>query len=341
MKNRTLLFTAACLSMLMFGAACVATGTINSYLTQTFAADKIFIGFLASLFAGGALVGSLTFGPVVDRYGYKVLMSVSLFVLFVVFLSIGKTSNLLIIRILFFILGLSGGIINGAANALVSDINDENKGAYLSYLGIFWGVGAITLPSLTSFLLQNNVGYSAILTVIGIISLVPMLFFLVLKSPEARQRQGFPVKKAFELMQNPLILLIGFFLFLESGIENLTSTWFPKFFEETYGIETQKALISITYAGVILVGFGAAAAFPAMMGYVGTFFPEMAGTALSIVLFLALAGNALISGLAGIIFEKSGIESFSVLLGSIVLVQLVLLAFFIRKSGRIKTVNNQ
>jgi len=109
MYSKNLLLVAACAAIALFGITCVAIGTINEYLTRSFEVDKIFIGLLASLFATGALIGSVSFGPIVDRFGYKIILIVSLLLLFIGFESIGRTTNLNVIRAVVFLFGLGGG----------------------------------------------------------------------------------------------------------------------------------------------------------------------------------------------------------------------------------------
>ncbi|HAQ18978.1 MAG TPA: MFS transporter [Prolixibacteraceae bacterium] len=389
MHNKNLLFLAACLAMLLFGIACVAIGTINEYLTATFSVDKIFIGFLASLFAAGALIGSVSFGPIVDRFGYKVIMIVSLSFLLSAFEIIARTNQLIIIRAMIFLLGLGGGIINGAASALVADLFTEKKGAYLSFLGVFWGVGALSLPLVTSILLKINMSYSAILSIIGSLAIIPMVLFIVLKCPEAKNSGGIPYRKYLKMMKNQTILLIGFFLFFQSGFETLTTTWTPKYFMEVYSSSTQNALISLTvmsisltisrlilgialkkteawkvlvagllmtFSGLILMkfgasyivglvgigllGFGAAASFPVMLGYVGSMFPDISGAAFSLVLVMALTGNMLLNALGGIVFETYQVASFSLYMMAIILIMFVILYFIILKLKKQNILNN-
>lgn len=182
------------------------------------------------------------------------------------------------------------------------------------------------------------------------------------------------------MLKNPTILLIGFFLFFQSGFETLTTTWTPQYFLEVYSTNTQNALISltvmsisltvsrlllgialkkieaykvllsgliITFSGLILmkfgtsytigmvgigmVGFGAAAAFPVMLGYVGTMFPDISGAAFSLVLVMALTGNMLLNALGGIVFETYKVASFSLYMMAIILIMLILLYFIILK----------
>ena len=372
--SRNLLLIAACLAIVMFGITCVAIGTISQYLTASFAVDKIFIGLLASLFAAGALIGSVSFGPIVDRFGYKFILIFSLIFLFSGFEVIGRTSQLNVIRAMIFLFGLGGGIINGGTSALVSDLYPEKKGAYLSILGVFWGVGALSFPLVTSILLNNGMNYSSILTLIGLLTLIPIAMLLVLKCPPPKNSGGIPYRKYLNMIKNPTILLIGFFLFFQSGFETLTTTWTPKYFLEKYMSDTQTALLSLTamsisltvsrlllgyllkkfenwkvllagliitilgllimrlgtsylagMIGISLLGFGAAAAFPVMLGYVGSMYPEISGAAFSLILFIALSGNALLNALGGYIFEKYQISSFAIFMIGILLIMIFLL----------------
>jgi MFS transporter, FHS family, glucose/mannose:H+ symporter len=376
--NRNLLLAAACIAIVMFGITCVALGTISQYLTISFAVDKIFIGLLASLFATGALIGSVFFGPIVDRFGYKFILILSLIFLLTGFEVIGQTSQLNVIRVVVFSFGLGGGIINGGTSALVSDLYPEKKGAYLSILGVFWGVGALSFPLLTSILLNQGMNYSSILIGIGLLTLIPIVMFAVLKCPPPKNSGGVPYRKYLNMVKNPTILLIGFFLFFQSGFETLSTTWTPKYFLDRYSTDTQTALLSLTamsisltvsrlllgyflkivenwkvlfvgllitisglllmrvgtsylsgIIGISLLGFGAAAAFPVMLGYVGTMYPEISGAAFSLVLFIALSGNSLLNALGGFIFEKYQISSFAFFMIGILLIMMLLLYLII------------
>lgn len=376
--NRNLLLAAACVAIVMFGITCVAIGTISEYLTISFAVDKIFIGLLASLFATGALIGSVSFGPIVDRFGYKFILILSLVFLLSGFEVIGQTSQLNVIRVVVFFFGLGGGIINGGTSALVSDLYPEKKGAYLSILGVFWGVGALSFPLLTSILLNQGMNYSSILIGIGSLTLIPIVMFTVLKCPPPKNSGGIPYRKYLNMVKNPTILLIGFFLFFQSGFETLSATWTPKYFLDRYSTDTQTALLSLTamsisltvsrlllgyflkifenwkvllvglliaisgllfmrvgtsyltgIIGISLLGFGAAAAFPVMLGYVGTMYPEISGAAFSLVLFIALSGNAMLNALGGLIFEKYQISSFTLFMIGILVTMLLLLYLII------------
>jgi len=81
MYSKKLVFTAACLGMLLFGIVFLSLGSVNNMLSDRFGLSNQEIGTLAALLPLGILIGSLVFGPVVDRFGYRwMLVGASLLV---------------------------------------------------------------------------------------------------------------------------------------------------------------------------------------------------------------------------------------------------------------------
>ena len=64
---------------------------------------------------------------------------------------------------------------------------------------------------------------------------------------------------------------------------------------------------SAAVAGLIFIGIGLAAGFPVMLGFAGSLYPEVSGTAFSIVLTIALIGNMLVNFAMGIVAERYGV----------------------------------
>ena len=245
MYNRRWVFFAACLGMMVFGIVMLSLGTINTFITAKFQIDDLTIGSLASLLPLGILAGSLIFGPLVDRYGYKQLLIICALLIVAALEVIAYTKIFFLIRVSFFLIGLGGGAINGSTNALVADITAEKKGANLSLLGVFYGIGALGMPALIGvlsqfFAVENLIGG------IGIFVFLITILFTTLKFPAPKQAQGFPIKESLGLLKNGLLILMGLVLFFESGIEGLTNNWTTSFLQRDLAVSPQRALLALS-----------------------------------------------------------------------------------------------
>lgn len=143
-------------------------------------------------------------------------------------------------------IGLGGGILNGETNALVSDISGESeKGSRISFLGVFYGLGALGIPSLLG-ILSEHYSFETILQGIGIIMLAGILFCIPIRFPAPKQAQGFPVKEGLGLLKESSLLLLSFILFFQSGIEGVCNNWSTSYFGQVTDIPANQGLIALT-----------------------------------------------------------------------------------------------
>lgn len=246
MYNFRSVFSAACLGMLLFGIVMISLGTINTFLTAKLGLDELTVGSLAALLPFGILAGSIVFGPVVDRYGYKIVLIVCALLILIAIEGIAFANAFFFIQLSFFLIGFGGGAINGSTNALVADISTENKGAKLSLLGVFYGIGALGMPAVLG-IMSKYFSYENIVKVIGLVVLLPVIFFIFIRFPEPKQKQGFPIKKSFGLLKDMTLVLIGFILFFESGIEGIINNWTTTYLQKDIGVDTRDALFALSY----------------------------------------------------------------------------------------------
>ena len=200
---------------------------------------------LVSILPIGIVAGSLLFGPVADRYGYKMLFIATALLMLLAFEGLAFANSFLLLQVSIFVLGFGGGIINGSTNAVVADISSEDKGANLSLLGVFFGVGALGMPLLLS-ILSNRFEYPYILSSVGLIMLLAAIYFLTIKFPTAKHEKGLPVKEALKLLKQPALLLTSFFLFFQSGAESLINNWTTTFFQSDLKFSEQDSLFALS-----------------------------------------------------------------------------------------------
>jgi MFS family permease len=245
MYNKKIIFWAACIGILFFGMGITTLGSVKHGLEQKYLLDEIASGTLFSILPFGILLGSLLFGPFCDKYGYKILLSLTCFSMFIGFEGIAYSPSHSLLKLSIFLFGLGGGAINGATSALVSDISDKDKGANLSLLGVFFGIGAFGMPFLLG-ILENQFSYEVILSVVGFATLAVGIFYLLIKFPPAKQAQGFPVAKSLSLFKDSVLILIAFFLFCQSAFEAIINNWTTTFLTSGLAVPQNKALYALS-----------------------------------------------------------------------------------------------
>jgi FHS family glucose/mannose:H+ symporter-like MFS transporter len=210
-------------------------------------------GALFLLMTFGILAGALIFGPIVDRRGYRAIVLGAIVLIIVGLEGVAFASSMPWLRVAVFLIGFGGGIINGAANALVSDISGAERGPRLNLLGVFFGVGAMGVP-LVLALLSGRFSHTALIAGVGAVVLIPLAVIATTVFPPPKQSQGFPIVAAGQLLRDPLMLLMGVMLFLESGIEITVGGWTSTFVNEELAVPERTALmlLSLYWAGMML-----------------------------------------------------------------------------------------
>ena len=245
MFNKRLVFWAACVGILLFGMGLITLGAVVPNLKDEFQLDEISAGTLFSILPFGILVGSLIFGPFCDKYGYKILLSLACISMFAGFEGIAYAPSQGLLKICIFLIGLGGGAINGATSALVSDISEKDKGANLSLLGVFFGIGALGMPLLLG-ILEGSFNFQAIVSFVGIVTFAAGIFYLLIKFPPPKQAQGFPLSKGLSLLKDNVLILIAFFLFCQSSFEAIINNWTTTYLTGQLSIQPNKALYALS-----------------------------------------------------------------------------------------------
>jgi MFS family permease len=255
MYNKNLVFAAACLGMLLFGIVFLALGSSSNMLAERFQLDNNSIGTLTALLPLGILAGSLIFGPVVDRFGYRwMLVGASLIVgagLECIAFAVDKS----LVQIGVALIGFGGGVLNGATNALAADVSEGERSARLSLLGVFFGLGALAMPSAIA-LLSPTFPLTQIIAGVGAVTVVPAVFCLAIQFPPPKQRTSNSSRAALtQFIADPVFVLAALALAIQSGMEGMSNDWMTRYFKQVTlndqtGEEwkTQLGLVSLTGA---------------------------------------------------------------------------------------------
>ena len=148
---------------------------------------------LPSTMSIGIILGTVLFGPVVDRFGYKWLLIIGSLLSLIGLEGLANALEIQLLHGAMFMIGFGGGILNGLTNALVSDIyDDRRRGGRLSILGAFYCVGAL-LWTLLNYYMPDN--YIVPLHCISGVMALFIVYFCLIPSPRPSRRAAFRLPK--------------------------------------------------------------------------------------------------------------------------------------------------
>jgi FHS family glucose/mannose:H+ symporter-like MFS transporter len=243
--HKRYVFIAACLGMLLFGITIISLGSILPDIITRYHIDDIAAGTLAALLPFGILAGSVVFGPLTDRFGHKYLLIICSLLIMIALEGIAISQDYLLLRISVFIIGFSGGFVNGSTNALVNDISEEGRSANLSLLGVFFGIGALGMPLLIG-IFSELFSTKTIISLVGLFMIIPVIYFFFVRFPKPKLTRDYPLKESFRMMRDPVLLLTGFFLFFEGGLEGITNNWTTTYLQNWLTADKQQALFALS-----------------------------------------------------------------------------------------------
>lgn len=225
----------------------VMIGSVLPLLKLKFGLSDIVAGGLFSILPLGLLFGSISFGPISDKYGYRWVLSTACLFLAIGFIGIGHTSSLWMLRISILFFGIGGGVINGATSALISDLSsDDKKTANLNLLGVFFGLGAFCMPIILSTL--NDETYIVAINIVAIISVLTAFLFLSITYPITIKKEKISFKLIPQFFKNKVFLFICFFLFFQSAFEAIVNNWSVSYFTQQLQVEQSDALIALSFS---------------------------------------------------------------------------------------------
>ncbi|WP_418697961.1 MFS transporter [Bacteroides sp.] len=244
--HKNLVFTAACIGMCFFGVSMITLGAVLPSLVTKLGLSGLQTTTLVTFLPLGMLAGSLIFGPIVDRFGHKALLVPSCIIVLLGMEGLAFFHSIPLLQASIVGIGLGGGILNGETNALVADISGEaEKGSRLSFLGMFYGLGALGIPMLLG-VLERYYSFETILQGIGVVMLAGILFCIPIHFPAPKQAQGFPIKEGLGLLKESSLLLLSFVLFFQSGIEGVCNNWSTSYFGQMTDLSASQALMVLT-----------------------------------------------------------------------------------------------
>ncbi len=228
--DRRRLFLSACGALFVFGVVLALLGTLfgmPEMRARMQVTDMVRQGDLQTLLLFGVFLATVIAGPLIDRFGAKLMLAVSALLATVAMIGFAAGRGYAAAQVCGFVLGLGGGGLNMAANVLTSLLFEDDRGPKLNLLAVFFGVGAMFIALAAAAV--GSARMPAVMLIAAAISAGCLASYLVLPFPPAREASGFSLRDAGKVLRYPGVLLFAFLLFFESGNEaafiGWTSTW--------------------------------------------------------------------------------------------------------------------
>ena len=248
-----MLILAAILAIFVYGMIAAMLGTILPDLSARFHLTPNQLGQIAFTQALGLIIASIGVGPLIDNEGKKIGLVLGLSLITLALFALPKSSGFGTIRLYIFLLGLGGGIIVTAANALVSDISQDRRATTLNLLNLFFGLGGLATPFISANLLRRN--SIKLCYTVAALTAVTLVVHILTRMPPPSGARSFDFADVGPVLGKPVLFLLALFLFLYVACEVGVWNWLAQHLI-AQGIPEARALniLSLGFALGLLIG---------------------------------------------------------------------------------------
>jgi fucose permease len=177
--------------------------------------------------------------------------------------------------VVFFLIGASTRLLDSFVNAYIADIHHQNRGFYLTLLHASFGVGALIGPSLSVFVLHENLRWIWVFIALGAACLCALAVYVAAESafqgatrttasspppmtqerPLGGSRPSAPVGPfaGFSLLRRRAALIPCLLALLYVGFANGLSVWMPSYMNQVFGRSALQASLPVSTMWVGIV----------------------------------------------------------------------------------------
>jgi fucose permease len=250
--SKARLIPAAILALFVYGLIASMLGTLLPELSRKYGLTPDQNGNIALAQAIGLIIASLAVGPLIDNKGKKTGLLLGMGLIAAALFIVPNSPGYGLLPV-FLALGLGGGIIVTAANALVSDISEERRATTLNLLNLFFGLGGLATPLIGAYILSGNT--IALCYLVAGLAVLTFVLHAATPMPPPTGERGFKASEAGQLLGRPILFLLALLLFLYVACEVGVWNWLPRHLM-AQGIPEPRALgiLSLGFALGLLVG---------------------------------------------------------------------------------------
>ena len=254
-KKEWIVFGIVCLIGIFANLDKSMIGFTADKLISTYGFTKAEMGNLSSVFYVSFILVTIPGGWLVDRFGYKKFVVVSLSILTVFSFLFGNVSGLFSILLLRFLVGFGqAGYTNGAPKIISDNFAPEQCAKVQSIVIATAGIGGILASTVGQSIINVNWHYAYYMLAAGyLVALVLVVIFLkdkkvantgVKEKAQPAEKVGF-----FDAWKNKNTLLLAIAVLFSNLVGVAMMFWLPNVFHVNFDIQNSSML------STIMVGF--------------------------------------------------------------------------------------
>lgn len=250
----------ACSMYLALGMFNAAIGPVLGELAVNTGTTPALVGGVLTFLFLGSLAATLVAGPIIDRFGLRLVLLVSLLLVAVGLPAVVSIRSYPLMLALVLITGVGQGGVDLSANLMVSAAYPKNTTPMLNLLHFFFGLGAFFGPALVGLAIAvTGSGMVIHWIAAGVFLAVGILVFTLRadKHP-ALPRTNQPseeVNNGRSIYLSPFLWGIGLLILIYVGVEFGLGSWATRYMALTAQMPDQNgALVTSAYWGALTLG---------------------------------------------------------------------------------------
>lgn len=265
--DRRRVFRTAFAAMCTFGMIIALLGTLFGLpeMRARLGIDLARQGDLFGVLSAGLLFSTIIVGPLLDRFGGRLVLSSAALTVTVGLVVFATAQGFTAAATGAALIGIGGGWLNAASNAIVSDTFSDDRGRMLNLLGIAFGIGALFVPLVVA-LTFDVLSIPGVLLVCAAVAGATAISSLTGHFPPAREGSGFTISALLEPARDVSIWLFALLLLFEAGNEAALSGWTSTYINSVGWPPRTATIILLGYWAMAIGGRALSARVQARVG---------------------------------------------------------------------------
>ncbi|MFC2144987.1 sugar MFS transporter [Actinomycetota bacterium] len=247
------------LTLFLIPIAFLSIGPILIEIGKEFNTSPANINLVFTFFPAGMVAGQLTSTFYNKRFKRSVIILTAYSIMIAINIYLFFSNNLYVYYILSVVSGYMLGInyVQSSENILACRI--KNKDRLFILMVIFYPIGALTAPLISSGLINNGINWRYTFIIIAILILLTAILYILISlkgqnriiAEEVRQ---VPIKEIFVNRKKNIIFVVTILIVsIYVASETVISTWTPTYLRLAKGLDINSAALSITVLMIFMI----------------------------------------------------------------------------------------